>query len=280
MSQSYSDEQRMLAQWCMAAQFFSEEKLRAAMQRIFNTDDIDLQHIVDRTNNSLSIFSLELRSRMDQLTGTRDWALVNTNADEISKQATPYSPVELSILKALIEQICTEPSGNFCITYHEAVREAARLGPSGFSLTDAGLLLDKLCGDGWLNRANGGFVVMGARATIELQSFLNDSYQDLLHECSLCKEIATCGIVCDGCGAALHPCCVDRVVEAGGSRGLACPQCHKAIREPSRFGPGEDGVPIEHQESIAEDGSEDEQTALKRMKAEPVATQDSDDDNH
>ncbi|KAI8317811.1 hypothetical protein GQ54DRAFT_315140, partial [Martensiomyces pterosporus] len=89
MSQPASTEQRMLVQWCMSSRLFGEAALRQAMQRIYAAEDLDMQRTIDGVNASISAFSLELRSGMDQRTGDRMWAVVNTNADAISTTATP-----------------------------------------------------------------------------------------------------------------------------------------------------------------------------------------------
>ncbi|KAJ1963159.1 hypothetical protein GGI12_002214, partial [Dipsacomyces acuminosporus] len=182
MSRSISDEQRMLVQWCMSSRLFAESALREAIRRIYSIEDdeegssdgIDIQQTIDVVNSSISLFSLELRSGMDQRTGDRKWAIVNTNADAISTAATPYSPVELGILKALIEGIFTAESGNYALRLHDALRTAAQRGPSGFSRSDSDTLIKRFCGDGWLELVSSQWLVLGMRAAVELQTYFND----------------------------------------------------------------------------------------------------------
>ncbi|KAJ2056809.1 hypothetical protein GGI17_006001 [Coemansia sp. S146] len=242
-------EQQMLVQWCMAAQVFAESEFRQAIQRTYCTEEEDteeIQPVIEQINGSMSAFSLELRSCMDQTSGIRNWALVNTNADAISTGATPYTASELVTLKTLVEGVFTEKMGNYSLSLHEALRMATkRNGTAAGTLTRAETesLIRKFCADGWLaTDPDGGYVVLGARSIIELQSFFNVGFGDYIRLCSLCKEMATSGIMCMECMEAVHPYCANRLASASGNQ-LACPACNKHIEQPRKFGPGERGVP-------------------------------------
>ncbi|KAJ2335413.1 hypothetical protein GGI00_001374, partial [Coemansia sp. RSA 2681] len=187
------EQQQMLVQWCMSSQVFSEASFREAVNRIsqMDTDEViavdagdegavvvQLQPVVEQINASMSAFSLELRSCMDQTSGVRMWALVNTNADAIATGATPFSASELSALKTLVEGIFTEPQGNYSLVLHDALRLVSRrnTGATGATLTRAEgeSLIRKFSSDGWLaTDDSGGYVVLGARSLIELQTFFN-----------------------------------------------------------------------------------------------------------
>ncbi|KAJ2491308.1 hypothetical protein IWW37_002390 [Coemansia sp. RSA 2050] len=235
-------EQQMLVQWCMSAQVFSEPEFRQTIRRIHCIDEgKDMEEIlpvVEQINGSMSAFSLELRSAMDQTSGVRMWALVNTNADPISIGATPYTASELIMLKTLVEGVFTEGSGNYSMSFHDALRLATKRGGTRAEVES---LLRRFTGDGWL-ALDEGFVVLGARSIIELQSYFNTGFADYIRLCSLCKEMATSGVVCMECQEAVHPYCAGRVAEANGGQ-LSCPKCNRHIRQPWKFGPGERGVP-------------------------------------
>ncbi|KAJ2256128.1 hypothetical protein GGI13_001301 [Coemansia sp. RSA 455] len=242
-------EQQMLVQWCMAAQVFTESEFRQVIQRTYNTEEEEMEEIqpvVEQINSSMGAFSLELRSCMDQTTGTRKWALVNTNTDAISTGATPYSASELVTLKTLVVGVFTEKMGNYSLSLHDALRIATkRNGTVAGTLTRAETesLIRKFCADGWLaTDSDNGYVVLGDRSIIELQSFFNVGFADYIRLCSLCKEMATLGIVCMECMEAVHPYCANRLMSASAGQ-LSCPACNKHIPQLNKFGPGERGVP-------------------------------------
>ncbi|KAJ2463795.1 hypothetical protein GGI02_005156 [Coemansia sp. RSA 2322] len=271
--------QQMLVQWCMAAQIFSEPAFRQAVGRVGSsqaaeTDDEvcrqeEIQPIVEQINSSMAAFSLELRSCMDQTSGERMWSLVNTNADDMFKAATKYTPNELAMLKALVEGIFTDASGNYAMALHDALRLGSSI--TTVSRTEAEALVRRFSRDGWLDDKREGFVVLGSRAIIELQSVFNLGFGDYVRLCSLCKEMATRGLACSEClEAVVHPYCAERVAEASGQ--LTCPACHQRIRQPRRFGPGERGVP--HSAPAAgggeKNGSDAEESDIEQASEEPA----------
>ncbi|KAJ2646472.1 hypothetical protein IWW40_005389 [Coemansia sp. RSA 1250] len=232
---------QMLVQWCMSAQHFKETELQAAIQRIYGESAPPLQDTVDALNSRLTRYALEMRSSMSQTDGDRVWALTNTKADAIATGATPYSPTMLAVLKHLIELVFTDSQGNFAIDLHTAVREATSKGSTNFTRRDAQEAIEVFCKDGWLQNENG-WVVLGQRACIELQAYLKDGFSEYIRTCALCKEMATCGVMC-GCKVFLHPYCADRLREMSKAGLLACPECRQPINSPDAFGPGKPGIP-------------------------------------
>ncbi|KAJ2361242.1 hypothetical protein IW150_007293 [Coemansia sp. RSA 2607] len=208
---------------------------------------MDMHQYVESINNSLTNYSLELRSALDQNTGVRMWAIVNTNADATMIGATPYSQPELAILKALIEGIFTASTGNYALTLHSALKVAVNNSTPPIQRSHAEKLIGMFCKVGWLMRdEDEGFVIIGTRALIELTSFFTDGFSDYQRHCALCSELATQGFVCTECDAVVHPCCAKSISPSLAENGeLSCPKCHKQIARPMRFGPGQPGVPHE-----------------------------------
>ncbi|KAJ2821536.1 hypothetical protein GGI24_004188 [Coemansia furcata] len=260
-------EQQMLVQWCMAAQLFTESEFRDAVQRTQQSTDAEeeIHPLIEQLNHTLGAFSLELRSCMDQTSGVRMWALANTNADAISMGATPYTASELVTLKTLVEGVFTEPAGNYALSLHDALRLVTRR-VGAPTRAEAETLLARFCGDGWL-AMDQGFVALGARAVIELQSFFSVGFPDYIRLCSLCKEMATKGIVCTECLEPVHPYCADRVA---GGKVLACPACNRHIAQPRKFGPGERGVPhaLDDVASAREPSEEPATQSIKKLRIE------------
>ncbi|KAJ2778749.1 hypothetical protein GGI15_004086, partial [Coemansia interrupta] len=162
------EQRRMLVQWCMSAQLFTDVQFRKTVERICNSSDssgngnngdddiqevtMDIHQHVESVNSSLSNYSFELRSAPDQNTGDRMWAIVNTNADATVLGATPYSQPELAVLKALIEGIFTESSGNYALSLHSALKIAVNNSTPTIQRSHAEKLVEMFCKDGWLMR--------------------------------------------------------------------------------------------------------------------------------
>ncbi|KAJ1724709.1 hypothetical protein LPJ53_001070 [Coemansia erecta] len=264
----------------MSAQLFTDAQFRKTLERICNSssddqsngnnDDDEVQEVtldvhqhVESINSSLSNYSLELRSAPDQNSGVRMWAIANTNADATVLGATPYSQPELAILKALVEGIFTESTGNYALSLHSALRIAVNNSTPAIQRSHAEKLIEMFCKDGWLMRDEAeGFVVIGTRAIIELASFFTDGFGDYRRHCALCSELATQGLVCTECDAVVHPCCAKSISSSLAERGeLSCPKCRRQIASPMRFGPGQPGVPHETEPTQQADPAEDIATA-------------------
>ncbi|KAJ2798460.1 hypothetical protein H4R20_004813 [Coemansia guatemalensis] len=236
-------EKQMLVQWCMSAQFFSETELQNNIKRILGDGHQGTaMEVIDQLNPTLEKFSLALRSSMSQTSGEQWWALISTNADGISMTASAYTAMELGILRQLIESVFTEPLGNYVIGLHQAVREATEKGPSSFSRREAQDLVMLFCRDGWLAIDDGRWVTIGQRACIELQQYLEDAYPEFVRTCGLCKQMATTGLMCGGCGAFAHPYCVDRL-KFNATGAPSCPECRQQLNNSDAFGPGKSGIP-------------------------------------
>ncbi|KAJ2771943.1 hypothetical protein IWQ57_001981 [Coemansia nantahalensis] len=228
---SGAEAQRMLVQWCLSAQYFSEAELHAAAERITGDAADELQATVESMNGALGPFALALRSGMEQTTGDRRWAVVSTSADPISALGTPYPPATIAVLRHLLELVVTDDG--YAIGLHHAVREAAAKCPAATTRRVAEDIVQRLADDGWLT-VESQWVGVGQRACIELQPYLADAYPDCMKTCCLCKEMATRGIVCAACAEVLHPHCAERLESAAA---LSCPACRQRMANSESFGP-------------------------------------------
>lgn len=241
-------EHRVLLQWCLSRQIFSEQQFLTTANQIYHDlerpfDHQTLLQLVDEINSNISEISLALRSHINQHKANhRWWALVNTNADPISLVATPYTAGELGVLRRLIESIVVASRGNFKLAWHDSIRCVVSAEESSLSKTDAEELVNRFCEDGWLRKEQGE-VGLSDRALIELQQYLTEEYKDEMRTCGLCKETATCGVVaCEACQEEetvyLHPVCFERMRDGGRSQ-VHCPKCRKRVRDsPKKFGKG------------------------------------------
>lgn len=83
--------------------------------------------MVDEASKQLSMVDLEIRSSREQVSGKRMLALVNTKNDNVIQNATRYSPLEISFIKKLVEEIFKARREAYSIPALEAVRLGSKL---------------------------------------------------------------------------------------------------------------------------------------------------------
>lgn len=88
---------------------------------------------------------------------------------------------------------------------------ALRLGSSmksGLTLAKTQELLDRLQEDGWLRVCNDGSYALATRATVELETYLCQTYgSNHIHHCIICTEMVTRGKRCRSCSGYIHHHC-------------------------------------------------------------------------
>ncbi len=50
--------------------------------------------------------------------------------------------------------------------------------------------------DKWIESGPNNTVILHARAILEMQSFINDTYRDDVHHCQICKRLLIRGLIC------------------------------------------------------------------------------------
>ncbi|KAJ9088302.1 hypothetical protein DSO57_1024439 [Entomophthora muscae] len=203
---------------------------------------------VAKVNAALFPYSIQLKSGIDEESGTLMWALVNTMEDEISEQATDYIPSQLTYLDKLIEAIITAPNEQFYVTHTEALNlvmiastqepdeetSNAQLTANNLTKAERSAFIETYVEDGWLFRTRVGYLIMGVRAILELKFKLKAQYEGYISDCSLCEAPITQGVKCNGqeCESRYHDFCLARV-RSGATR---CPGC-SAEWTPIHIGP-------------------------------------------
>ncbi|KAB8338825.1 hypothetical protein FH972_021769 [Carpinus fangiana] len=274
---AYNNSHRAFLQAFMARSSFTLETAKPCLAAIQSAhagrevlpDDItdaDFNSYVSAINAAVSPFDMEIRSAWTQTTGdvrrVRQYALINTTQDSYSQLATTHSADELAyirrLLDAMFEKNNTLNREVMGVTQIEALRlnrpsptgrtsgigvndnGGAATGGSGGGLTgkEAEKMLNVLVQEDWLTR-KGDFYSLSARALMELQSYLLETYNEEEDEngegarqrikmCAACKGIVTVGQRCQQkrCSARLHDHCVASFFRA--QRAEACPVCREA----------------------------------------------------
>ncbi|CEH17759.1 Non-SMC (structural maintenance of chromosomes) element 1 protein (NSE1) [Ceraceosorus bombacis] len=194
---------------------------------------------IDEIMQHLAPLGLELRSTVDQTRseggGVTVRAITNAKVDELSKLATPFTPLELSYIKRVVSGIVTAPDECFCVSTTEALLVARRTTPP-LSKRAAEALLDRVVARGWFLQSGTGYYSLGTRAILELQMYLKAEFPDHMLLCKSCDEIVTVGLSCSvpGCDARLHRHCELRSfgpARAGANAANStrhCPSCNKS----------------------------------------------------
>ncbi|EPS38091.1 hypothetical protein H072_8184 [Dactylellina haptotyla CBS 200.50] len=228
----------------------------------------DILHTIQ---NAISPFDLDLRDMLDQEDGKRYYSLINSADDEIIRFATTHTPDEISYFKRLLDEMFDTNNTRYAeimaVTSVRAIslnknppaerenRVIATQGANGEEATQvfagAGIGLTKLeaedcltrfVDEGWLERNSAGFHFLSTRALLELELYLNETYnveEEEEHEdgtvtrgarkqriktCHVCKYIHTIGQRCSdvNCNLRIHNHCAD---EYFSKAALKCPTC-------------------------------------------------------
>ncbi|KAF9184998.1 hypothetical protein BGZ51_002993 [Haplosporangium sp. Z 767] len=196
-------------------------------------DQDNFSDFVGQLNEGLNSVELEFRRAQDEVSGAFVMALTNTNGQKIAQVATGYSPTELEYFKHLFDAIVMADDEAFCISSTAALHEAGKLKnkenkPLTLSKKDAESLLDRFVKDQWLIRSAAGAYSLSMRSLLELQTYLKETYEDQIPECTLCMEIVTKGKRCvvAACSCRLHNHCAGTYF--ANMNKPVCPTCSSA----------------------------------------------------
>jgi hypothetical protein len=171
------------------------------------------------------MYGLCIKKGLNHVTGDTVYALVNTAEDEFAKLATCFSARELAFIRKCISLVV---ENEFEVSEGELLREARFLGNEGKDLNskEAETVLNTLCEDGWLMRTQRDGIILSPRMILELEQYLEESYEGLVLKCARCERIVTKGYRCsnDECFNCWHYKC-----EASADQ--KCFGCNSAIRK-------------------------------------------------
>lgn len=224
---------QLFLQGCLKMCFASEQEFASLLERVCEAvmsvkgvefDTVALSSVISAGNRALSLVDLELRPIHDPESGVRHWVLANNNDDIVMREATKHSVDELVGLKRLIELIMTSDRPRFLVSSIVAVREVAKA--RNKSNLDAEKFIKQLIQDRWIMEVAGKYT-LSLRSTVELDSYLRDTFAEQVTECALCHEMCLARSKrCQnsGCGIYLHHRCINSfLVDSDG----LCPSCNE-----------------------------------------------------
>ncbi|KAI0636855.1 Nse1 non-SMC component of SMC5-6 complex-domain-containing protein [Trametes polyzona] len=234
---SSADVQRLFLQAILSRRILSQklaakiwEKCIDAVKEVNETLDIEYRadrqswdNFVTSVSDALSPLDLEFTHMHDEVTGKEMYAVVNRRGDEIAQLATEYSATEIAFFKAVLEQIMLAPNESFCVSSLAALREVNSL-KTNMTKSQAETTLGSFVARGWLLKSKKGRYSLSTRTMLELQTYLRNTYEGELLECTICMELVTRGVACftPQCKTRLHTHCFNGYKRR---QQMICPSC-------------------------------------------------------
>ncbi|KAL2312849.1 RING-type E3 ubiquitin transferase [Schizosaccharomyces pombe] len=178
------------------------EQVRELVQEQYG-ETATVEDVMNELNNSLHNFDFKIKRVQDQLDGRLTLHFQNLSGDPVSQMATPYPPVQIELMRKIIEWIMKCDDYQYSLTtlqIQKLSRKEMGLAPSVIESH-----LHSFERDGWLRQREGIWTFTN-HALAELDAYLHNEYESNLYECNACREIVIAGYVCD-CGYCLHVYC-------------------------------------------------------------------------
>ncbi|KAF8522234.1 Nse1 non-SMC component of SMC5-6 complex-domain-containing protein [Hysterangium stoloniferum] len=251
------------------------EAVKAADDSVDVPDDMDqFDNYINTINRHLEPLDFKLNCTADEATGKKIWAMINLKSDELAQIATDFTPVEIAFFKALVDQIILASSQSYSISAMTALRQVNGLKPP-MTKTQAESVLANLVAKGWLLKSERGRFSLSSRSLLELQPYLKSTYEDDIHECTVCYELVTKGVGCytPQCGARLHGYCYQQLHREN----VVCPSCQAdwsrkaklAIIGEGALMEGEDSRSTRRKDDDDDDDDDDDSTEVSEEEPTP-----------
>ncbi|KAL2885252.1 hypothetical protein HOO65_080202 [Ceratocystis lukuohia] len=234
-------------------------KLLTTTGQDFEPEDVQsvLANLVTEVRSKIAEFDYSIRIAIDQMTQERTYCFINISSDPATQLATLYGPDELSFIRRLLDAIFAKynsprmevmavtkeqclplgrPAGSrpTGATQNDDV-SASQAVDRGISHSDVNRIMQELVDANWLAHSTAGFYSLSTRGLAELQSWLEDTFNDSEQEqgiwqrikaCMACREILTQGVRCANldCLVRFHERCATTFF--GSRRTHECPTCN------------------------------------------------------
>ncbi|CAF2847544.1 unnamed protein product [Rotaria sp. Silwood2] len=125
------------------------------------------------------------------------------------KMDCSYTEKEAAIFEKLLELVIT--SDEKCVAPRE-VFEAVLANDLKVTQKEFGETMTRLHHDKWIESGPNNTVILHARAILEMQSFIMDTYRDLIYNCQICTRLLIRGLNCSNssCDIHMHRSCAAR----------------------------------------------------------------------
>ncbi|XP_075687521.1 non-structural maintenance of chromosomes element 1 homolog [Rhinoderma darwinii] len=182
-----------------------------------------LDDFVGVINKHLQPLFMQIRKGTDENDGRRYYSLVNLAENEVTKMATDYAENELELFRKTMDLIIDSDNGFASST--NILNLTDQLQTKKIKKKEVEQLLQNFVQEKWLIEKDGEYS-LHTRCIMEMEHYIQVTYQDIVKTCNICHNIAIQGQICDNCGIKIHLTCVGKYFK--GHEEPRCPQCTEA----------------------------------------------------
>lgn len=204
----------------------------------------DYSQFIREINESIKFYNFEIQRGVCEITGITFYCFVRQfDTCSIGKLSSLYQPHELKIFQIILSMIIESESGY--ISYNDIVNQinddyeemASEAQTQSKNVTkiptnrEIRQITDMFISHYWLMEIidNKNMITLHGRALIELQQYLNESYDsDILENCFRCKKLILIGLKCSQCGKQYHRSCAKEIFT---NHNNACMNCKSKFSE-------------------------------------------------
>ncbi|XP_068238977.1 non-structural maintenance of chromosomes element 1 homolog [Palaemon carinicauda] len=209
---NYGDAHRYFLQYITAKRILTASEVKSAYQFCCEKFNIgkscDLKTFVMTINQHIAVMGLTIKkyAQEDFDNSTQCFLLMNTWNNEATRHASVFTDQELSYIRKLVDALVN--SGG-TISSTEATNLASHVVPK-MKIADGEAFIDRLTKNRWLFKdADEQNVCLSPLAYAELQTYLEETYEDIIPKCVLCKLITFMGYGCPTCESRVHRMCAE-----------------------------------------------------------------------
>ncbi|CAF1057388.1 unnamed protein product [Adineta steineri] len=147
------------------------------------------------------------------------------------KMDCSYTEKEAAIFEKILELIITNDEK--CIA-SRVVFEAILANDLKMTQKEFGEIMARFHRDKWIESGPHNTIILHARAILEMQSFITDTYRDDTYNCQICRRLLIRGLVCSNssCDVHMHRSCAARYFlrlsnSTNKKSAYPCPTCKK-----------------------------------------------------
>ncbi|XP_029433367.1 non-structural maintenance of chromosomes element 1 homolog isoform X2 [Rhinatrema bivittatum] len=226
MGTQMTDSHRRFLQVLMSHGILEGSEVRTLHRHCCEAHKVHYAH--DKLDDFVSVINVQLQSLFMQIRkgmaeddGRQYYALVNLAETEITKMATDYAENELELFRKTMDLIIQSDNGFASST--SILNLSDQLQTKKMKKKEAEQVLQSFVQDKWLSEE--GEYTLSTRCLMEMESYLCNTYQDMVSKCNLCGTIAIQRQICETCGIQIHLACVATYFK--GQSEPHCPNCNE-----------------------------------------------------
>eukprot|EP00040_Diaphanoeca_grandis_P013787 m.69627 g.69627 ORF g.69627 m.69627 type:complete len:309 (+) comp24119_c0_seq2:235-1161(+) len=222
---------RLFLQMIMKKQFISADeiiKLARTATLACGQDALqasDFPAFLSVINSHLTPLDMRIQSIESEVDGNKFYALTNDVGDTAAALATELTKPQIELFRILVEKIVC---GEGPVSKFEAMNTVKDL-EGNMSKQQCQENCKQFVEDGWLCEPNAKSYSLGARAMMELDSYIRKEFGEAvsLRECMITGRLCMHGDMCSNCGGTAHFYALQKLFDShrAKNRPITCPSC-------------------------------------------------------